>query len=82
MYWSRGANLTMIGAIRVESWLTMGTAWQAVNADRFVEWVAHRLVPHLGGGETVVVDNLRAHKDARVRPLCPYGATKRPRLVS
>ena len=64
-----GANLTMIGAIRVDGWLTMSTAWQAVNADRFVEWVASRLVPQLRVGDIVVMDNLRAHKDARVRPL-------------
>ena len=71
-----GANLTMIGAIRVDRWLTLSTAWEAVNADRFVEWVAQRLVPHLRVGDIVVMDNLRAHKDARVRPLIEHaGAT-------
>lgn len=31
-----GDNLTMIGAIRVDQWVTMGTGWQAANTERFV----------------------------------------------
>lgn len=64
-----GTNLTMIGAMRADRWLTMGTGWQAANADRFVTWVERRLVPKLRVGDIVVMDNLGAHKDARVRTL-------------
>ena len=64
-----GTNLTMIGAIRADRWLTMSTGWHAANAERFVTWVERRLVPKLRDGDIVVMDNLGAHKDARVRVL-------------
>lgn len=40
-----GNNLTMIGAIRRDRWLTLSTAWKAVNAERFVAWVRQTLAP-------------------------------------
>lgn len=71
-----GDNLTMIGAIRADRWLTMSSEWQAANAERFVTWVACRLVPKLRLGDVVIMDNLAAHKDARVRRLIEQrGAT-------
>ncbi len=71
-----GDNLTMIGAIRADRWLTLRTDWQPANAERFVAWVADRLVPNLRDGDVVVMDNLSAHKDARVRALIEQvGAT-------
>ena len=62
-----GNNLTMIGAIRQDRWLTLRTAWKAVNAERFVAWVRQRLAPRLRRGDIVILDNLRAHKDPRVK---------------
>ena len=74
MHW--GDNLTMIGAIRANRWLTMRTSWQTANADRFVAWVAGGLAPRLRPGDIVVLDNLGAHKDRRVRQLIEQrGAT-------
>ena len=71
-----GDNLTMIGAIRADRWLTMSTGWEPANAERFVTWVERRLVPKLRPGDVVVMDNLGAHKDARVRLLIEQsGAT-------
>lgn len=71
-----GNNLTLIGAMRGDRWLTLGTAWEAANADRFVRWVERRLAPNLRAGDVVVLDNLRAHKDARVTQLVEHrGAT-------
>lgn len=32
-----GDNLTMIGAMRVDRWLTFGTCWGAINREGFVE---------------------------------------------
>jgi hypothetical protein len=57
-----GNNLTMIGAMRGDRWLTLGTAWQTANADRFVRWVECRLAPKLRPGDIVLLDNRRAHK--------------------
>jgi transposase len=71
-----GDNLTMIGAIRAERWLTLSTGWEAATAERFVTWVARSLVPKLQPGDIVVLDNLSAHKDRRVRELIEQcGAT-------
>jgi transposase len=64
-----GDNLTMIGAIRADRWLTMSTDWKAANAERFVTWVERCLVPKLRPGDVVILDNLGAHKGARVRRL-------------
>ena len=62
-----GANLTMIGAMRSDRWLTLSTDWWAANAERFVTWVDRQLVPKLRAGDIVVMDNLSAHKNVRVR---------------
>lgn len=73
-----GDNLTMIGAMRGDRWVTLGTCWGAVNTDRFVEWVRRRLGPQLRRGDVVVLDNLRAHQAPQVRALVEQrGATVR-----
>jgi transposase len=57
-----GNNLTMIGAMRADRWLTLGTCWGAMNRERFVDWVRRRLAPRLRRGDVVLLDNLPAHK--------------------
>jgi transposase len=64
-----GTNLTLIGAIRQRGWVTLATQWTAATVQSFVTWVRRRLVPALRPGDVVVLDNLRAHKDPRVRRL-------------
>ncbi len=64
-----GDNLSMLGAMRLDGWLTLGTVWGAVNTARFIDWVGRRLVPRLRPGDIVVLDNLGAHKAPRVRSL-------------
>ena len=73
-----GDNLTLVGAMRVDRWLTMSTAWGAMTTPRFAEWVQRRLVPRLRRGDVVVLDNLAAHKASGVRMLVEQaGATIR-----
>jgi transposase len=62
-----GENLTMVGAMRVDRWLTLATGWQAITAARFLHWVERRLVRCLRPGDIVVLDNLGAHKTRAVR---------------
>ena len=64
-----GKNLTMIGAIRQSGWVTMGTIFNAANAERFVKWTRRRLAPKLRKGDVVILDNAQAHKDRRVREI-------------
>ena len=62
-----GRNLTMVGAMRIDGWLTLATGWDAMNAPRFLAWVQRRLAPRLRRGDIVVLDNLGAHKTRGVR---------------
>jgi hypothetical protein len=71
-----GDNLSLIGAVRREGWVTLGTKWQAVNTHAFVAWVRDRLAPRLRPGDIVVLDNLPAHKaPAVVALVAGRGAT-------
>lgn len=73
-----GDNLTLVGAIRVDRWLTLATAWGAMTRARFVAWVRRHLVRHLRCGDVVILDNLAAHKAPPVRDLIAQaGATLR-----
>ena len=73
-----GPNLTMIGAIRQDQWVTLSTKWRAVTKVTFTVWVRQRLAPRLRPGDIVVLDNLRAHMDPAVRTLVEArGATLR-----
>ena len=57
-----GDNLSLIGAVRLGGWVTLGTQWKAVKAKDFTVWVRDRLAPRLQPGDIVLLDNLRAHK--------------------
>ena len=62
-----GDNLTMVGAMRLDGWLTLATGWSAMTAPRFLAWVQRRLVPRLRLDHIVVLDNLAAHQTVAVR---------------
>ena len=42
-----GDNLSLVGAMRLEGWVTLATAWGAITTPRFVAWVRRHLVRHL-----------------------------------
>ena len=66
---NRGAVLTMIGALDVDGVRAMMTIEGGTSGDVFVTFVEHVLCPELNEGDLVVMDNLGAHKDRRVKPL-------------
>ena len=71
-----GLNLTMIGAMRIDGWLTMSTFFKTANRERFVAWIRSSLVPKLRFGDVVIMDNAQAHHDPRVRSIIEsHGAT-------
>lgn len=73
-----GDNLTLVGAIRWDGWVTLSTKWRAMTKARFLRWVRDGLGPRLRKGDIVVLDNLQAHKAPEVRPLIERrGATLR-----
>lgn len=65
-----GTNLTLLGAIRATGWVLLSTMYATTNAERFVLWLSKRLLPKLHPGDVLVLDNLRAHHNPRVVPLC------------
>ena len=63
----RGKNTTLIAALSLEG---MGAALileGSANTTAFELYVEQVLVPSLHAGQIVVMDNLQAHKSARVR---------------
>ncbi|WP_394827327.1 transposase [Pendulispora albinea] len=67
---NREKNLTLLGAIRRSGWIVLNTLWQTANGNRFVDWLTKRLLPKLRRGDVLVMDNLPAHHDRRVAPVC------------
>lgn len=65
-----GKNLTLLGAVRLSGWVLLSTMFATSNKDRFVAWLVTKLLPRLGKGNVLVMDNLPAHKDPRVRHWC------------
>ena len=73
-----GDNLTLVGAIRHDGWVTLSTKWRAMTTAKFVRWVRDGLAPRLRQGDIVVLDNLKAHREPAVRVLIERrGATVR-----
>lgn len=73
MNWGR-KSLTLMGAIRSTGWVVLTTMFDTTNSVRFVEWLGRKLLPKLNRGDVLVMDNLKAHHDARVPRICAeYG---------
>ncbi len=66
----RGKNLTLLGAIRHAGWVVLIDDLRDRNRDRYVAWLRTKLLPKLRCGDVLVMDNLRAHHDARVVAAC------------
>jgi transposase len=69
MNWGR-KSLTILGAIRRSRWVVQSTMFATANADRFVGWMNRQLLPKLRRGDVVIMDNAKAHHDARVEESC------------
>src|SRR5690606_576695 len=65
----RYEQLTLIGALSLSGLRAMMTIPAATDTDVTVAFVEHVLVPELGRGQIVVMDNLSPHKAPRVREL-------------
>ena len=64
-----GKNLTAVGAVRLTGWIQLSTMFASMTKDRFVDWFGKKLLPKLNRGDVVLMDNLRAHHDDRLKPL-------------
>jgi transposase len=73
-----GDNLTLIGAMRADRWLTLGMCWRGVSYASLEQWVRTHLTPRFRRGDIVLLDNLNAHKPPTIRQLIEArGATLR-----
>lgn len=66
---NRGHNVTLIAALTTVGLGAAMTLEGAVDGPAFNAYVEHVLAPVLEPGQTVVMDNLGAHKSRRVREL-------------
>ena len=58
---------TVTAALRTTGLRALDLADGATNGQRFRDYVANRLVPVLRPGDTVILDNLQAHKVSGIR---------------
>ena len=65
----RGSKVSVIGAITVSKVLAVMTLNGSMDAAAFKVYVSKCLVPQLGKGAVVVMDNLPAHKVKAIEPL-------------
>lgn len=73
---NRGTVTTMIGALTIGGLTAMMTIEGGTSADVFAAYVEHVLVPELEVGDFVVLDNLAAHKDKRVKAMIEQAGAK------
>ena len=59
----------LVAGLRLRGLTATKTFDGPINAARFEDWLETCLVPTLSPGETVVMDNLPAHKGPRVEQL-------------
>lgn len=58
----RGSRVTVVGAISNKRVIAMKTMGKSMNGEDFQKFVQEELVPKLGKGAVLVMDNLKAHK--------------------
>jgi transposase len=66
---NRGKNTTLLASMTLGGMGETLAVEGSTNQEVFEAYVEHALAPTLQGGEVVVMDNLSAHKPAKVREL-------------
>ena len=66
---NRGENTTLLASITLSGMGETMTIEGSTNREVFEAYVEHALAPTLHTGQVVIMDNLSAHKPARVREL-------------
>lgn len=60
-------TMTILGAISVKGWVAVMTIEASTDGDIFLAYLDQVLCPKLKAGQTVILDNLAAHKVEGVR---------------
>ena len=66
---NRGRNTTLLAAMTLDGMSETMAVEGSTNREVFEAYVEHALAPTLKTGQVVILDNLSAHKPARVREL-------------
>jgi transposase len=66
---NRGSNTTLLASITLGGMCETMAVEGSTNQEVFEAYVEHGLAPTLEAGQVVIMDNLSAHKPARVREL-------------
>jgi transposase len=68
----RGTNITLIAALNKEGLKATMTLEGSLDGEAFEVYVKTTLVPSLKPGQTVILDNLRVHKNTKARSLIEH----------
>ncbi len=58
---NRGSNISMVGALKKSGMQTLYPFDGPVDAERFIDFIEHKLKPTLKDGDVVIMDNCRTH---------------------
>jgi hypothetical protein len=72
----RGANISILGAISQSGILAQCPIMGAADRITFEAFVSQKLVPKLGEGAWVILDNCSIHKGERIRQLIEKAGAK------
>lgn len=57
----RGSNLSMVGALKISGMQALYPYDGPVDAERFIDFIENKLLPHLNDGDVLIMDNCRTH---------------------
>jgi transposase len=57
----RGSNISMVGAIKNSGMQALYPYDGAVDGERFIDFIEHKLMPYLSDDDVVIMDNCRTH---------------------
>jgi transposase len=57
----QGSNISMVGAMKISGMPTIYPYDGPVDAERFIDFIEHKLKPHLGDKDVIIMDNCRTH---------------------
>lgn len=57
----RGSNISMVGALKNSGMQVVYPYDGAVDSERFIDFIEHKLIPHLVDDDVIIMDNCRTH---------------------
>jgi len=64
---NRGGNISVVGALAADGVVAYHAVYGAFDTERFEDFIVRKLAPKLGARDVVFMDNVRFHKDERIR---------------